>query len=272
MMKTRIATVLLGLLSVALALPARAAAEEGELVLPCGHFVNLELKDDVALDWDVRKFGPVPQTDKDQTFAVLTVSVEAGKRIGKYDYSLNGAKCLAISRSETSFNPETWELAESPSRSTAYLLYLVDPANDRRGYTLNYKYSEEIDLPNEVVSLVVSTSTGRPAIPQATTVQGDDDDADRGGDDDDDADRGDGGDEDDDDADRGDDDDDDDDDDDADRGDDDDDDDAARGGDDDDDDDAARGGDDDDDAARGGDDDDDDDDSSDLRNDPFNVF
>ena len=98
--------------------------------VPSGEVKRYETKSSInseTLIWDPTQYGDRPELKDGETFVIVTVEVAAGKSIGKYDFNLNGAQCIAMATTRTNFNPGNWEYIYGknlPDGTQVQLLYI----------------------------------------------------------------------------------------------------------------------------------------------------
>ncbi len=165
-----------------------------DYMVPCGEITGMELKDSIDEDditWDARLFGPKPTLEGSEKFAVITITMDENKSIGKRDFTLALTECLAISKTGTGFDPDEWEYKDLDAGANVRLLFKVDGEDDNGdGYTLTYKYADQLRAAyagekSAMVNQTISTKVGSPD-DEAVDPMADDDDGDDDGDDDDD--------------------------------------------------------------------------------------
>lgn len=129
------------LLAVGLGLNWLAAAFEPVPVV-CGQVVGLALVGQPAgLEWDPETWGARPEVGEGQTFAIVTVRLAPGRSIGKFDFLLAGAPCLATARGDAPLSPANWEHVERPGRDQGQpvrLLYRVTRQEGLYEFSLRY--------------------------------------------------------------------------------------------------------------------------------------
>ena len=82
-----------------------------------------------VLEWNEIDFEARPSLGPGEKFAILSVRLAAGRSIGKYDYDLAGATCLAMAIDDGPFRPETWEQRQAADVELVHLLYKVRQAD-----------------------------------------------------------------------------------------------------------------------------------------------
>ena len=138
----------------------------------CGKITDFK-KVEAGIVWDWNEdegYGPEPFAEG-ETFAIVTVKLKAKRSIGKYDYSLNGAKCLAMAKNKESFKPSYWEQVHEADFDEIHLIYKVP---DQERYEFRY------ELTNREILIYLPDGTSGAALPPAA-VDGDGDGGDGGG-------------------------------------------------------------------------------------------
>jgi hypothetical protein len=132
----------------------------------CGKITDFK-KVDAGIVWDWKEdegYGPEPSADG-ETFAIVTIKLKAKRSIGKYDYSLNGAKCLAMAKNKDPFRPDYWEQIHEADFDEIHLLYKV-PNQDR------YEFRYELTNRETAIFLPDGTSGAAPAPAAAPPAAG----------------------------------------------------------------------------------------------------
>jgi hypothetical protein len=129
----------------------------------CGKVTDFK-KVEAGIVWDWKEeegYGPEPFADG-ETFAIVTVKLKAKRSIGKYDYSLNGAKCLAMAKNKEPFRPDYWEQVHEADFDEIHLIFKV-PDQDR--YTFSYELTNReprLYLPEGTTDAVAAAATPAP--------------------------------------------------------------------------------------------------------------
>lgn len=105
-----------------------------------GTIDDFALLETVELEWNETDYGPRPALGEGEMFAVVTVQLDSGRSIGKYDYIMNGEPCLAMASGEAPFKPDVWEFTRETTTEPVKLLYKV--LEDGAPYTLLLDYPE----------------------------------------------------------------------------------------------------------------------------------
>lgn len=134
-----------------------------------GQIQDLTLQDSVELQWPA-VYGERPTLQEGESFAVVLLTIAAGKSIGKYDYTLSGSKCLAMALPGETFNPETWQQVAQNGALDVQLLYIVDQAG--APYTLSMEYNIPA-LPDKHITLLEETAPApaEPAVEDAPPAE-----------------------------------------------------------------------------------------------------
>ncbi|MCJ8328901.1 MAG: hypothetical protein HRT89_17510 [Lentisphaeria bacterium] len=137
--------------------------------LPCGKVGTIKLlesMDNEELEWEEDKFKARPTLAEGEKFAVVYISLKVDKSVGKYDYTLNSAECLAMGLDtaieKKAFNPINWEYSYDKLKDKSAkvkLLYKVS-GNDTK-YTLAFKYKKIESIKNGNVVLRTSASKAK---------------------------------------------------------------------------------------------------------------
>ncbi len=151
----------LGILIVALATVQGSAFAFTPKPTRFGAIQDFLLQEEVALQWEEESFGPTPALQDGQKFAVVQVKVDAGKSIGKYDYTLSGAKCLALSTGDSPFDPAKWEQVQEQIPGEARLLYVVSEADAPFYFALTYQVPS-LDEQGAVLGVVEEVAAEEP--------------------------------------------------------------------------------------------------------------
>jgi hypothetical protein len=123
-----------------------------------GEVVDFALRDRVELTWEAAccearpashvrlediDWGPRPALGAGQKWAVVTVTLTKGLSIGKYDYTLSGAPCVAIATNDGPFDPRTWQQVYEPAVVDVHLLYTVAEAEGAYLFSMSLLGSSE---------------------------------------------------------------------------------------------------------------------------------
>ena len=108
----------------------------------CGEVTNFMLKEEApVLEWQVSDFGPAPTLGTGEKFAVVSIRLTAGHSIGKYDFTLANAKCLALSYGIKKFNPALWERAFAADDPDAWVNLLYKVPAEKGPFELTFTYN-----------------------------------------------------------------------------------------------------------------------------------
>jgi hypothetical protein len=152
-MKCRIGAVLgASVALLCLVVPAYSQIAE----IRCGKInkFNLLPDDGVEIVWKEEDYGPMPTLEEGEKFAVITVSLKKECSIGKYDYSLSGAKCLGISVNIDAFSPARWEETYKDDLTEVHLLFKVKEAD--APFTLKSNFNGDREAPVERLGMSVA--------------------------------------------------------------------------------------------------------------------
>lgn len=119
-----------------------------------GQLTDLQMVETVTFEWNADDYGPEPTLESGEKFAVVTLELRPQRSIGKYDYTLSGAKCLALTVQGQPLRPDTWEIVGEADGTVVELVYKV-PA-DEAVFTMSFDYPELSSLPTEEKHIIIN--------------------------------------------------------------------------------------------------------------------
>ena len=76
------------------------------VTIRCGKIISFKTQSEIVWDWkEADGYGPEPELQSGETFVVITVVLQKGRSISKYDYLLGGSKCLGMAEGRKRLRP-----------------------------------------------------------------------------------------------------------------------------------------------------------------------